>query len=81
MSPVTIRRCPVCSTIGSEAQELASELRGDPNLQVRIVDGQKGEFHVDVDGRPIQAMSGDSMRAPSEIADEVRGAVGTAGSR
>lgn len=80
MKNVTIRRCPVCSSIGSHTDRLAADLRNDPNMRVNVVDGSKGEFTVEVDGRRINAKNGDSLRDASELAAEIRGAqVATAG--
>ena len=56
------------------AYQVAAELRKDPDLKVNVVDGSKGEFSVEVDGRPVRAKSGESMRDPSELASEIRGA-------
>jgi hypothetical protein len=71
MKSVTIRRCPSCSTIGDHTKQLETELREDPNLNVRVVDGSKGEFAVDVDGRKIEGMSGEDFRTAGEIASDV----------
>jgi hypothetical protein len=80
MKNVTIRRCPVCQNIGSHTDQLAADLRNDPNVKVNIVDGAKGEFTVDVDGRSVNAMDGASLRSPSEVSAEIRGnEVATAG--
>ncbi|OWK42148.1 hypothetical protein FRUB_04226 [Fimbriiglobus ruber] len=38
------------------------------------MDGNKGEFSVDVDGRPVNGKNGDTFRSPSEMAAEIRGA-------
>ena len=74
MKNVTIRRCPTCSSISGHTDQVAAELRKDPDLKVNVVDGSKGEFSVEVDGRPVRAKSGESMRDPSELASEIRGA-------
>ena len=74
MRNVTIRRCPVCQNIGSHTDQLAADLRNDPNMKVDVVDGNKGEFTVEVDGRRINAMNGESLRDASDIVSEVRGA-------
>ena len=80
MKNVTIRRCPTCPNIGGHTDQLAAELRSDPNVRVNVVDGAKGEFGVEVDGRPINAMDGASLRPPAEMAAEIRGPeVATAG--
>lgn len=73
MRNVTIHRCPVCKDIGSHTDQLADELRRDPDTRVNVVDGNKGEFTVDVDGRRINGMKGDSLRESRELADEIRG--------
>ncbi|VTR95341.1 unnamed protein product [Gemmata massiliana] len=73
MKNVTIRRCPTCPNIGSHTDQLTSALRNDPNLNVRVVDGNKGEFNVEVDGRSINGTSGASLRTPEEVAAEIRG--------
>jgi len=73
MRKVTIRRCPVCQSIGSHTEHLVDELRKDSDLQVNIVNGEKGEFIVEVDGRPIKSRSGEWLRDVSELSAEVRG--------
>ncbi|MBN9518065.1 hypothetical protein J0H58_06030 [bacterium] len=80
MRTVTIRRCPVCPNIGSHSDQLAATLRADPDTTVNVVDGAKGEFTIEVDGRRIEGKSGDSLRDASELTAEVRGPeVATAG--
>ena len=80
MRNVTIRRCPTCQNIGSHTDQLVSELRNDPNLNVSVVDGNKGEFTVDVDGKRINAKNGESLRDVSDLSSEIHGApVATAG--
>lgn len=74
MKTVTIRRCSTCQNIGSHTDQLAADLRNDPNVRVNVVDGNKGEFTVEVDGRAINAKSGESLRDASELAAEIRGA-------
>jgi hypothetical protein len=76
MKQVTIRRCPTCSTIGSHTDAVVAELKRDPNLKVQVVDGAKGEFTVEVDGRPVHKMSGEMMPTAEEVATAVRGGVG-----
>jgi hypothetical protein len=73
MKNVTIRRCPTCSAIGGHTDQLAADLRKDPNVRVNVVDGNKGEFAVDVDGRRVTATDGESLRDVSDIAREIRG--------
>lgn len=72
MKNVTIHRCPTCSNIGNHADQLASELKKDSNVNVNVVDGAKGQFTVEVDGRSIDATSGASLRDVSEVANEIR---------
>ncbi|QJW98729.1 hypothetical protein [Frigoriglobus tundricola] len=80
MRTVTIRRCPVCQTIGSHTDQLVTELRADPNLNVKVVDGSKGEFTVEVDGQRLNTKTGEALRDASDLATEIHGAsVGTAG--
>ena len=73
MRNVTIRRCPTCQNIGSHTDELADVMRRDPDTRVNVVDGNKGEFTVDVDGRRINGMKGDSFRDSRELAEDIRG--------
>lgn len=73
MKNVTIRRCPTCQNIGSHTDQLAAELRNDTNTRVNVVDGSKGEFTVEVDGRRINGSNGDSLRDTSDLANEIRG--------
>ena len=74
MRNVTICRCPTCQNIGSHTDQLVSELRNDPNVRVNVVDGNKGQFTVEVDGRRINAKTGESLRDATELAAEIRGA-------
>jgi hypothetical protein len=74
MKTVTIRRCSTCSTIGSHTDQLADSLKGDPNVKVNVVDGAKGEFTVEVDGKAVNAKSGESLRDAADLAGEIRGA-------
>jgi hypothetical protein len=76
MRQVTIRRCPVCPSIRSHADAVAAELRRDPGLKVRVVDGARGEFAVEADGRTIHRLTGDMMPTVEEVATAVRGGVG-----
>ena len=74
MRNITIRRRPTCQHIGGRVNELASDLRSDPNNRVNLVDGNKGEFTIEADGRRINGKTGDMLRESSDIADEIRGA-------
>jgi hypothetical protein len=73
MKNVTIRRCATCHNIGTHTDQLAADLRTDPDTKVNVVDGSKGEFSVEVDGRKVNGMDGDSLRDPSELANDIRG--------
>jgi hypothetical protein len=73
MKNVTIRRCPVCSNIRIRSEQLKAILDNDPNLDVRVVDGNKGEFTIEVDGHQISGTDNTSLRPVDEIAAEVRG--------
>lgn len=73
MKKVTIRRCPVCANIKTHTEALTAALHTDPDLSVHVVDGAKGEFTVDVDGRKISGTMGENLRSAEEIAAEVRG--------
>ncbi len=72
MKNVTIRRCPTCQNIGSHTDQLAADLRNDPNVKVNVVDGAKGEFEVEVNGRSVNTKNGESLRDTSELASEIR---------
>jgi hypothetical protein len=74
MRNVTIHRCPVCDTIKGRTDDLVADLRNDPDVNVSVVDGSKGELSVEVDGQRIDGKSGDSLRDASELAAEIRGA-------
>lgn len=74
MKNVTIHRCPVCDTIKDQANHLVADLKKDKDLNVKVVDGAKGEFTIDVDGRRIEGKSGDSARSTAELVSEIRGA-------
>lgn len=78
MKNVTIHRCPVCDTIKAKTDELVAGLKGDQNLNVKVVDGAKGEYAIDVDGRRIDGKSGDSARDTAELISEIRGSGATA---
>ncbi len=73
MKTVTIRRCPSCSTIKSHTDQLQAALKNNPDMNVKVVDGGKGEFRIDVDGRSIDGVTGENLRSADEIAAEVRG--------
>jgi predicted Rdx family selenoprotein len=51
---------------------VAAELRKEPGLDVQLVDGGKGEFTVQVDGRTVAEKRGDAFPSPDEIKAAVR---------
>jgi predicted Rdx family selenoprotein len=53
---------------------VAAELRKEPGLDVQLVDGDKGEFSVLVDGRKVAEKRGDTFPSPEEIKAAVRNA-------
>ena len=53
---------------------MAVELRKEQGFDVQVVDGGKGEFSVDVDGRKVAEKRGDAMPSLDEIKAAVRNA-------
>jgi hypothetical protein len=51
---------------------LAEILRKEPNTQVEVIDGNRGEFTVTVDGREVARTTGDNMPEPATILAAVR---------
>jgi hypothetical protein len=51
---------------------VADLLRKEPDTQVEVVDGGRGEFTVTVDGREV-ARKGESLPDPGQIVAAVRG--------
>ena len=72
MAKVTIRRCPVCNTIRSHADQVEAILKKEPGLQVEVVDGGKGEFSVQVDGRTVSKPRGGTMPDVNEVLSAVK---------
>ena len=72
MNNVTIHRCPVCPSITNHTDQLVAELR-KAAVPVNVVNGNEGEFSVEVDGHPITARSGEWLRDVSDLAAEIRG--------
>ena len=50
---------------------MAELLRKEPNTQVEVIDGGRGEFTVTVDGREV-ARKGESLPEPDTILAAVR---------
>jgi len=52
---------------------LAAALRNEPNAQVEVVDGDRGELTVLVDGHPV-ARKGEHLPPVDQVLAAVRGA-------
>jgi hypothetical protein len=52
---------------------VADLLRKEPDIQVQIIDGGRGELTVSVDGREVARKEGDHMPEPQEVLAAVRG--------
>ncbi|HVK18792.1 MAG TPA: hypothetical protein VM533_17810 [Fimbriiglobus sp.] len=53
---------------------MADQLRNDPNVNVQVVDGDKGEFSITVDGRDV-VRKDDPMPSVDEAVAAVRQAL------
>jgi len=73
MKQVTIRRCPVCHNIGNLTSMVTAALKNDPDTNVNVVEGEKGEFTVEVDGRPISKKSGETLPTAQNVVKAVHG--------
>ncbi len=51
---------------------MADALKKEPGFQVELVEGQKGEFTVSVDGREVARKKGDSLPDVQEVLSAVR---------
>jgi hypothetical protein len=51
---------------------VADALRQEPGLQVELVDGNRGEFTVLVDGRVVAGKQGDEFPPTGEVVAAVR---------
>jgi hypothetical protein len=71
MKQVTIHRCSECTTLHRKAEELATELRRQPDIQVEIVDGAKGEFNIEVEGQRVTSEA--EFPTGNEVLAVVRG--------
>ena len=76
MKTVTIRRCPVCQNIRGLTDSVSAALKNEKDAQVSVVDGAKGEFTVEVDGRKVSGPSGETLPTPEEVVRAVRGEAG-----
>jgi hypothetical protein len=73
MKNVTIRRCPVCQDIGGLTKDVQTALKSEEDVKVNVVDGNKGEFTVEVDGRKVSQLRGDMLPSADEVTQAVRG--------
>jgi hypothetical protein len=73
MRDVIIHRCPVCDNIRTHTEQLVAELRNVRGVGIDVMDGNKGEFTIEADGRRINGKKGDLLRDPTELAAEIRG--------
>jgi hypothetical protein len=74
MSSVVIKRCPVCASIRSRTQGAIEALETDLGVQVRVEDGEAGEFTVLVDQVPVIQRTGQSLPSDEEVEAAVRNA-------
>lgn len=76
MKQVTIHRCPVCPNIGGLTDSAVAELENEKDVQVQVVDGAKGEFTVEVDGRKVVAPKGEMLPTVDEVVHAVQDNIG-----
>ncbi len=67
MSNIIIKRCPVCESIGSRAQEIAAALKSHLGMNVHIKDGANGEFSVLAGGVPVIQRTGEGLPSVDEV--------------
>jgi hypothetical protein len=60
---------------------VADALRNEPDVQVSVINGSKGEFTVTVDGQEVARMSGESMPEINDVVRAVRRSEAAAGAR
>jgi hypothetical protein len=58
---------------------VADALRKEPGLDVQLIDGAKGEFTVQVDGRDVAHKGGESLPSADVVVNAVRQAPQPAG--
>jgi hypothetical protein len=51
---------------------VAEALRKEPDVEVSVADGSKGEFSVSVDGEVVSSKTGDTLPPPEEVVAAVR---------
>jgi hypothetical protein len=53
---------------------VADALRKEPGVEVSVVDGNRGELTINVDGRVVAQKSGDKLLDPEQVRAAVLGA-------
>jgi hypothetical protein len=78
MKEVIIRRCPACPSIDSLSDSVVAALKNAECLDLRVEDGVKGEFAVEVNGRIVSKRMGTILPTQDDVVSAVRnaGAVG-----
>jgi hypothetical protein len=51
---------------------LAAALRKEPDVQVNLIDGARGELSVEVDGHVVARKTNDNMPELNDVVDAVR---------
>ena len=77
MKQVTIRRCPVCPNIGGLTDTVVAALESEGDVRVEVVDGAKGEFTVEADGRRIATPKREVLPTADEVVNAVQSNAGT----
>jgi hypothetical protein len=54
------------------AREVSAELKRDLHIEPKIIDGERGEFTVLVDNRPVIQQRGEFMPTEEEVTAAVR---------
>jgi hypothetical protein len=72
MSRVTIRRCPICPTIRAHTDEVVMALNKEPDMKVKVDNGDQGEFTVMVNGQIVAQKTGELLPTTEEVAAAVQ---------
>ena len=72
MKHVTIRRCPECPNIKRLTQELQAEMKNDSEYGLHVVDGDIGEFTVELDGKQVLTNPDGMLPSIAEITSAIR---------
>jgi len=72
MQTVTIRRCPVCGSIRQHTETTVVALRRQLGVEVEVVDGERGEFTVLMDGRVLANKKGEALPGVDQVVEAVR---------